>query len=110
VTLRGRFRKYSIWRRVTEYAVVAALLLLFFISLHEPPMEKDFVRLLVLGVASHLLVACAGFLGRGSTHAFWQFNRYMFLRIITAVIFSGVLFAGLAGAIAALHALFGLDF
>src|SRR5690606_27206240 len=34
----------------------------------------------------------------------------MFLRIITAVIFSGVLFAGLAGAIAALHALFGLDF
>jgi hypothetical protein len=54
------------------------------------------------------MVASAGFIGRGSTHAFWQFNRHLFLRIITAAIFSGVLFAGLAGSLAAMKALFEL--
>ena len=106
VTLRGRFRKYSAARRVIEYGIIIALLVLFFFTLNHPPEQKDVMRFFCLAVAAHLLVACAGFLGRGSTAAFWQFNRHLFLRIITAAIFSVVLFVGLAGALAAMDALF----
>ncbi len=108
ITLRGRYRNFSWSRRAMEYAGALGVLLLFFVTQKTPPSDKDFIRFSCLSVAAHLLVACAGFLGRGSKDAFWQFNRHLFLRIITAVIFSGVLFTGLAGAIAAMDALFSI--
>jgi hypothetical protein len=108
VTLRGRFRQYSKGRIAIEYAVVLGLLLAFFFTTHHPPIEKDYIRFALLAIAAHLLVACAGFLGRGTTAAFWQFNKHLFLRIITAGIFSLVLYGGLAGALAALEALFDI--
>ena len=109
VSIRGRFRGLGNARRILEYLVVTVLLSLFFLGIHQPVTQNDAVRFVLLAVAAHLLVSCAGFLGRGSTRAFWQFNRFLFLRIITSVIFSGVLFAGLAGALAATGALFSLD-
>ncbi|RYZ46704.1 MAG: DUF4153 domain-containing protein [Sphingobacteriales bacterium] len=108
-TIWGQYRKASLIKRVGAYAVVTAILVAFFLSIQIPPVEKDFFRFGLLLIAAHLLVASAGFIGRGSTHGFWQFNRHLLLRIITGGIFSGALFAGLAGALAAADALFKLD-
>lgn len=67
------------------------------------------VRYFQLSAALHLLVAFLPFLGRQESPAFWQFNRRLFLSFLRAVVFSGVLFVGLAIAIAALDKLFGFD-
>ncbi len=64
------------------------------------------IRLLMLMTGMHLFVAVAPWLGRGEVNGFWQFNKTLFLRIFTAGLFTGVLFAGLAIALAAVENLF----
>jgi hypothetical protein len=62
-----------------------------------------------LSVAFHLLVAFLPFAGYDEPNGFWQYNKSLFIRFLTAGVFSAVLYAGLAIAVAALDQLFGVD-
>lgn len=72
--------------------------------------QSDYLRFFLLSLCFHLLVAYAGFTVKGHIHGFWQFNKTVFLRILTSVLYSGVLFVGLAAAIGALNFLFTFKF
>lgn len=65
-------------------------------------------RLIHCAVASHLLASFAPFVVRHQPNAFWQYNRTLFTRCLVGVLYSAVLFAGLAIALAASKPLFGL--
>ena len=69
------------------------------------------LRLAVLLLGLHLGVAAAPYLGelrRGAdTPGFWRYNETLFLRLLTAGLYSGVLFAGGALALVAVRELFG---
>ena len=67
------------------------------------------IRYLQLSAALHLSVAFLPWLGSEETRGFWQYNRRLFLGFLRAGVFSAVLFAGAAVALAALDALFGID-
>lgn len=67
------------------------------------------VRFIVLFVACHLMMAFLLYLGKGQANGFWQYNKSLFLRILTSALFSAVMFIGLAIALAAIDQLFGLD-
>lgn len=67
------------------------------------------LRQVILTVGLLLFVAFAPFGWRGGQNGFWQFNKSLCLRFITTMLFSGVLYAGLAIALAALDNLFGVD-
>lgn len=67
------------------------------------------IRQFMLAVGVHLFVAVAPWLGRGETNGFWQYNKTLFLRACIAALFTGVLFAGLAIALAAVENLFELQ-
>jgi hypothetical protein len=102
------------WKRPLTMGLQAAgivLLAVYAWSLPEhivsaPAMHV--IRLLMLMAGFHLFVAVAPWLGRGEANGFWQFNKTLFLRIFTAGLFTGVLFAGLAIALAAVENLFEL--
>ena len=64
------------------------------------------IRFLLLAGGMHLLVAVAPWLGRGQVNGFWHYNRMLFLRLLTAALFTTVLFGGLAIALAAVENLF----
>jgi len=64
-----------------------------------------FAQLLVI---AHLAAAAAPYLGPGGLRGFWQFNRFLFLRFLVATLHAGVLFVGLAVALAAIDKLFGV--
>lgn len=68
----------------------------------------DMYRLGLLAVAFHLLVAFAPFIGRGNLNGFWQYNKSLFLRILTSGLYAAVLFAGLAIALGAIDGLFNV--
>lgn len=65
-------------------------------------------RFFQLAVASHLLTAAAPFHRGGSVAGFWEFSRTLFHRILQSVLFSTILFAGLAIALWAVQSLLGV--
>ena len=85
------------------------LLVIYYFSLSNGVDTIDEIRYFLFMVASHLLVAISPFLLKGGVNAFWQFNKYLFLRILTAVLFAGVLYLGLVLALLAVENLFGLN-
>lgn len=102
-------RKLSIGATYGLKALVIALVLLFFFRVDdfESYYYPMYFSLLVL--AAHLFVAFSPWLGGEGRKGFWQYNKQLFLKILTAVIYSGVLFAGLALAILAVDQLFNAD-
>ena len=71
--------------------------------------RHEAIRYFQLSAALHLGVAFLPFLGAAESVAFWQYNRRLFLGFLRAVVFSAVLFVGIAIALGALDQLFGVD-
>jgi hypothetical protein len=76
------------------------------------PAWTDAIRALryaQLSVAFHLLVAFLPYARSPEQRGFWQYNRALFLRFLTAGLYSAVLFVGLAIALLAVNKLLGVD-
>ncbi|MBF4484649.1 DUF4153 domain-containing protein [Flavobacterium sp. CSZ] len=103
-------KKSTILRLVTSI-VLGALIVLFVFGFHQRITEIEMQQFLVLNVALHLLVSFAGFLPRTyNQDEFWEFNKQLFLRILTSGLYSIVLYCGLALAILAIDKLFKVEF
>jgi uncharacterized protein DUF4153 len=71
--------------------------------------QVRFFRYAQLTLAFHLMVATLPLWGIPLANAFWQFNRALLERFVTAAVFAATLWGGLALALAAVHTLFGVD-
>jgi hypothetical protein len=74
-------------------------------DIYSPPYYFG-IRHWMLLAGVHLLVAFVPFFKKGEVNGFWHFNKVLFLRSLTAALFSAVLWAGLAIALAAVSHLF----
>ncbi len=91
---------------------IAALLLTGYYFTLPPDIDDPFYhlqRFLLLNIAFHFLVAFLPYLRGQQVKGFWQYNKSLFLRFLTAVLYSGVLYLGLIMAMAALDYLFGVE-
>jgi hypothetical protein len=110
----SRYRKLS--RAVTGGIPALGIGVLYLIGYHfDYMMSMVFEETMVLEVfgyalASHLLVAFLPFFRKNTLNGFWQYNKSLFLRAFTTILYTGVLFAGLSGAIAAIQELFDVEF
>ena len=103
-------KKNNILRYITSIAL-GSLMVLFVFNFHERITEIEMQQFLVLNIALHLLVSFAGFLPRTyNQNEFWEFNKQLFLRILTSALYSIVLYSGLALAILAIDKLFKVEF
>lgn len=90
--------------------LLALLLCTFLYVLLRPAWyEADIYRAGFFIVAFHLLVSFAPFIGQGTLNGFWQYNKILFLRFLTAALYAAVLFAGLSVALLAIDGLFNAD-
>ena len=89
-------------------AVVVVLAGLYYWSLPAEFSAIMVIRTVVLALGLHWLIAVAGF-GRREVNAFWIFNRRLFLRGLTAYLYSMVLYIGVALALLAIDKLFNAD-
>jgi hypothetical protein len=102
-------KKNTIFRFLTSLAL-GSLAFAFVFSFKKDITEVEIQQFLVLNIALHLLVSFAGFLPRTyNQDEFWEFNKLLFLRILTAGLYSVVLYLGLAIAITAVEKLFNVD-
>ncbi len=109
LTLLGEVRGWPASMRIGVLLASAAGLALFCLAWPGIEARHDAIRYFQLSAALHLGVAFLPFLGAGESLAFWQYNRRLFLGFLRAVVFSGVLFVGIAIALGALDRLFGVD-
>ncbi len=101
------------WQRPIAFGCLGGgvvLLVAYYFSLPDEIMKRpaDLMHFLLLGLGFHFLVACLPYVGGNQTRGFWQYNMTLFHRFLTSVLFSAVLFVGLAIALAAADHLFGL--
>ncbi len=97
--------------KVLSQFIGAAILMAYFFSLPENVFKSPnihIIRYLLLNIGLHFLVAFAPFTGSTESNGFWQFNKTLFLRFLTAALYSGVLYLGLSIAMLAVENLFGV--
>lgn len=70
---------------------------------------QPYVRYSVISLCLHLAVAFAPFLNSKNLNGFWQYNRILFLRFVTATFFSSVIFTGISIALLILVPLFNIN-
>src|SRR5690606_97958 len=72
--------------------------------------QKDVLKVILLVLAGHLSVSFGAYINQSNRQAFWHFNKVLFLRFFTSVLFSIVLYIGLAIALYTTEALFQVNF
>jgi hypothetical protein len=112
VALFAETRKWSRLRNLGAQSFGVILLAAYALSIPSALIGAPLFHLFrfqMLLVAVLFLVTVAPYIGRFTTKGFWHFNKTLFFRLLIAALFSQVLYAGLAIALAALQNLFGLD-
>ncbi|MFN9883963.1 MAG: DUF4153 domain-containing protein [Bacteroidota bacterium] len=112
VTLLAESFNWSKLIKLIGQVILLALMVLYFILLPEDFDSAPYVHLyryIGLLFAAHLLVSVSVIGYRNHHLLFWNFNQFIFFRWLLASIFSMVLYAGIAGALLAIHFLFNVD-
>lgn len=102
----------AVWKRWTMTAAASLFLLMFGVtfpgSLNGIP-EIHIIRFAVLTAAFVLMASYLPFVHTDDLGLFWQYNKKLFIRIVTTVPFTVILFAGLSIALASVENLFAVD-
>lgn len=80
----------------------------YYFSLPSQFMTISFTRFVLFTIVLHLLIAFIPFLSKGEVNGFWQYNKIIFLRILTAALYTAVLYIGLSLALLAIEKLFNV--
>lgn len=96
------------WKWIA-YVLAGGYFIWFWSGLEEKPQEREIILFFVLAIAVHLLVAFSPFIRDSDMRRFWAYNKSIFIRILTAGLYSAVLFGGLALALSAIEQLFDVN-
>lgn len=97
-------------RTRTVFRIVGIFLLAtYYFSLPAQFMTISFTRFLLFTLTLHLLICFAPFIANGGIDGFWQYNKIIFLRILTAALYTVVLYLGLVLAVLAIDKLFNAN-
>ena len=83
-------------------------LIAYYFSLPKSITLTTGMRFALFSLGLHWLIAFIPFIKNGEINAFWQYNKIIFLRILTSFLYTGVLYTGLALAILAVQKLFSV--
>ncbi|MCH9032623.1 MAG: DUF4153 domain-containing protein, partial [candidate division Zixibacteria bacterium] len=108
------FSERQLWSRILALgfqALGVALLALYFLSLPQDVTIPllHIIRFVLLLVGLHFLVAWIAYVGKNQVTGFWQFNKALFLRFHTAIIYSAVMYFGLTIALGSADFLFDVE-
>lgn len=97
---------HSIGIQLLGQAILLGLGVWYYHSIPVSLGEADAAKYVILSLSMHLWVAFAPFVRYREIQGFWQYNKSLFIRFLTSVLYSGVLFVGLSLAIFAVDQLF----
>lgn len=68
-----------------------------------------YIRYTIFNITFHLLVSYVPYLKNRNLNGFWNYNKTLFIRFWTSVLYSSFLYAGISTAIGSLYLLFDFD-
>ena len=95
---------------------LAAFLILIAIYFSLPSSENAnssqaaYIRYIIYNIIIHLLVSFVPYLKTQKMNGFWNYNKILFIRLWTSVLYSSVLYFGIIIALFAIESLFPIDF
>jgi len=93
--------------------MVAIVLTLIYFTLPNSDSTHNtalpYIKYAIYNITAHLLVSFIPFIFSKQINGFWQHNKILFIRIWTSILFSGVLYIGLALALVSMKLLFEID-
>lgn len=96
--------------KLASHAIAAGLLVLVYFSLPDPATTNyialPYIRFTIFVLAAHALAAFIPYLKNQSINGFWNYNKTLFIRILTAIFYSFTLYFGLCLSLVALDLLF----
>jgi hypothetical protein len=69
----------------------------------------SFTKFTLYSIGLHLLIAFVPYITKDEQRGFWQYNKTIFIRILTALLYTTVLFAGIAIALLSIETLFKIN-
>ena len=105
----GERKNFTLLSKRIIQIIIVGLIIVFYLSLPDHFSQihvKQFI-LFVLGL--HLLVAFVPFTSKGEVNGFWQYNKSLFLRFLSTILYSFVLYIGLSLALLAIDNLFKIE-
>ncbi|MGB4774447.1 MAG: DUF4153 domain-containing protein [Daejeonella sp.] len=109
VSLFAESKGWNVYKKLAARLGVLLILISLFFTLSPYEYESDILKFFLLSAVFHLMVSFAPFTGKDRIEGFWQYNKILFLRILSAGLYSGVLYAGLAVALLSIEHLFGIN-
>lgn len=91
-------------------AVLATILISFPDRSFDEINKAPYIRYTVFNLAFHLVVAFIPYLSLGYLSSFWTYNKNLFIRMVTGLFYSSVIWLGIMLAVAAIKELFGVEF
>lgn len=105
-------KKYNLntTNRIIANTVGVIVLALLYLTLPNSELTANtslpYIRYAIYNITIHLLVSFIPFIQSKGVNGFWQYNRVLFIRIVTSAIYSGFLYVGIALALTSLNLLF----
>lgn len=100
------------WVRLVPHLLALTVLVLFYATFrvfqYNSPAPSSLLVFFLLNIAAHLAISVIPWVGRGAEGSFWEYNKTLLLNLAVGVLYSGVVYAGLSIAIAAMNELFEL--
>ncbi|MDO6432921.1 DUF4153 domain-containing protein [Flavitalea sp. BT771] len=109
LTVWAERRNWARGKSVMLQSVILVLVVVYFFTMPDELQKKTVIRWVLYALGLHWMIAVIGFLGGEHINSFWQYNKKLFLRILTSVLYTTVLYAGLALAFLAIDNLFNVN-
>ncbi|SMD34566.1 protein of unknown function [Reichenbachiella faecimaris] len=99
--------------KIGAHIVAGFILLGIYLSLpnaeHTHNTSIPYIRYGIFNIIVHLLVSFSPYVNGKKLNGFWNFNKTLFIRILTSILYSGFLYVGLVLALTALKLLFDIE-
>jgi hypothetical protein len=104
--------EFNLKQKLFSNLFVLAILILIYFSLPDKDSTHNtslpYIRYTFYNIIAHLLVSFIPFLQNKQLNGFWNYNKTLFIRLVTSLIYSGFLYLGLVIALLSMQELFDI--
>lgn len=103
--------KFKRFGRININITALAYIYVYYALLPDKLFLNDIYRIILLGLSLHLFIAFIPYFKKSDENLnFWNYNKILFIRVLTSALYSSVLYIGIALAILGISQLFKIDF